>query len=212
MNSLIKKTLAKETAIYVYVDLANVFHWQSKLKWGFHITDFMNSIKALGNVKEIKVYFGDNPKKPTQSMVVKKRFRKLGAIYKSKPVKFIKKPLEEVINVRGDTLSLFSSNADKKLKELVAELQGSGIEVEEPKCNFDVEMTMDILDDEHKMSALVLFSGDSDLAAPLERVKLKGKRIYVVAVRGSIGHELKMVADHYIPFGKFYSGRKQKSV
>lgn len=67
---------------------------------------------------------------------------------------------------------------------------------------------MEIIDDLEKVSAVLLFSGDSDLTAPLERAKLKGKKIYVVGVRGMTAGELHKVKDLYIDFGRFYDGKK----
>ncbi|MFH1189002.1 MAG: NYN domain-containing protein [bacterium] len=81
--------------------------------------------------------------------------------------------------------------------------------IEEPKCNFDVEMTIDILDDTEKLTAVMLFSGDSDMCAPLERLKVKGKRIGVVGVRGMVAKELHDIKDKYIDFGKFYTGKRK---
>ena len=88
-------------------------------------------------------------------------------------------------------------------------MQKSGIVIEEPKCNFDVEMTMDMLDDVEKMTAVMLFSGDSDMCAPLERLKVKEKRIGVVGVRGKVAGELHQIKDKYIDFGKFYTGKRE---
>jgi len=67
---------------------------------------------------------------------------------------------------------------------------------------------MDMIDDIEKISGVILFSGDSDLAAPLERLKVKGKKIFIVGVRGMSATELHKVKDIYIDFGKFYRGKK----
>ena len=71
-------------------------------------------------------------------------------------------------------------------------------------------MAIDMMDDFNKMSAVLMFSGDSDLAAPLERLKVKGKRIFVVGVRGMTASELHMIKDGYFDFGKLYTGRKYR--
>ena len=86
------------------------------------------------------------------------------------------------------------------------------MKIEEPKCNFDVEMALDILDSIDKVSGILLFSGDSDLKAPLERLRLKGKNVYVFGVRGQVATELWKVLTRYIDFGKWYAGpRKRKT-
>ncbi|MBL7130791.1 MAG: NYN domain-containing protein [Candidatus Omnitrophica bacterium] len=73
-------------------------------------------------------------------------------------------------------------------------------------------MALDILDAIDKTSGILLFSGDSDLKEPLERLKLKGKHIYVFGVRGQVARELWQVLSKYIDFGKWYQGvRKRKT-
>lgn len=67
---------------------------------------------------------------------------------------------------------------------------------------------MDMLDDAEKLTAVMLFSGDSDLLAPLERLRVKNKKIYVVGVRGMVAGELHLAKDKYIDFGKFYTGKR----
>jgi len=54
----------------------------------------------------------------------------------------------------------------------------------------------------------MLFSGDSDMCAPLARLKVKGKKIAIVGVRGMVAGELHKIKDKYIDFGKFYTGKK----
>ena len=70
-------------------------------------------------------------------------------------------------------------------------------------------VTMDMLDDMDKVTAVMLFSGDSDMCAPLERLRVKGKRIGVVGVRGKVARELHHIKDKYIDFGRFYTGKRE---
>jgi uncharacterized LabA/DUF88 family protein len=67
---------------------------------------------------------------------------------------------------------------------------------------------MDMLDDTEKLTAVMLFSGDSDLKEPLERLKVKNKKIGIVGVRGIVAGELHNIKDKYIDFGKFYTGKR----
>ena len=123
-------------------------------------------------------------------------------------MKFIPKTIEEGMFFQRKTFTLFDGGDKKKIKELIDELQKSGIIIVEPKCNFDVEVAMDMLDDIEKLTAVMLFSGDSDIRAPLERLKVKGKHISVVGVRGKVADELHRIKDKYIDFGKFYTGKR----
>jgi uncharacterized LabA/DUF88 family protein len=124
-------------------------------------------------------------------------------------MKFIPKTIQDGMFFQRKTLTLFDDGVKGKISELINELQKSGIAIEEPKCNFDVEMAMDMLDDTDKLTAVMLFSGDSDMYAPLECLKVKGKHIGVVWVRGRVAGELHQVEDKYIDFGKFYNVKRE---
>lgn len=200
--------LKNESAVFVYLDLANMFHWQEVLRWRFRVEDIMKQLFSFDSVKEIKVYYGFDNQNKEASIGFHKRIRKTGAILRSKPVKYIKKTIDEALLFKSKTLTLFDDGVRDKIKELIDMIKKEGYIIKEPKCNFDVEITMDMIDDTEKISAAVLFSGDSDLAAPLERVKLKGRKAYIVGVRNMTAKELHKVKNRYIDFGKFYSGKK----
>ena len=203
------KWVNAQTAIFVYLDLTNIFHWQNALGWKFRIEDMIEQLFTFSNIKEIKVYYGKNGKDLKNSEAFHNRIKKTGAILRTKPMKFIPKTIHEGMFFQRKTLTLFDDSVKNKIRELLYELQKSGIVIEEPKCNFDVEMTMDMLDDVEKMTAVLLFSGDSDMCAPLERLKVKEKRLGVVGVRGKVAGELHQIKDKYIDFGKFYTGKRE---
>jgi len=198
----------KETIIFAYLDLTNMFHWQDILGWKFRIEDVIKQLFYFPNIKEVKIYYGLNPRDEKNSEAFHNRIKKTGAILKTKTMKFIPKTIEEGMFFQRKTLTLFDGGIKNKIYELIAELQKSGVVIEEPKCNFDVEITMDMLDDIEKFTAVLLFSGDSDLKGPLERLKVKGKKIGVVGVRGRVAKELHNITDVYIDFGKFYNGKR----
>ena len=198
----------KEASIFVYLDLTNMFHWQDVLGWKFRIEDLIEQLFTFSNIKEVKIYYGLNERDQENSEAFHNRIRKTGAILKTKPMKFILKTIKDGMFFQRKTFTLFDDGVKSKIQELVGELQKSEIVIEEPKCNFDVEMTMDILDDAEKFTAAVLFSGDSDMRAPLERLKVKNKRIGIVGVRGKVAKELHDIKDKYIDFGRFYTGKR----
>ncbi len=68
-----------------------------------------------------------------------------------------------------------------------------------PKCNFDVELTMDMLLKIEKYDTAVLFSGDSDFDKILGYLKNKGKKIIVACTRNRMSTELEEVSDKIIP-------------
>jgi len=189
-----------------------MFHWQDTLKWKFSIYYVIKQILEVKAVKELRIYYGLNTRELQKSQNFHQRLRKTGAIVISKPIKWIRKELTKDLFVKPSTLDLFDTSAHAKLDELISYLQQQGIVIEEPKCNFDVEMALDMLDNMEKVTGVLLFSGDSDLKEPLERFKLKGKHIYVFGVRGQVAAELWKVLTKYVDFGKWYQGpRKRKT-
>lgn len=203
--------IKKETAIIAYLDLSNMFYWQDVLGWKFRVKDIVEQLKSFPNMKEVKIYYGKNElneEEKIKSDVMQKRLLATGATLRTKRVKFIKKTIEEAILIKRSTRSLFNQDATDKLISLVEEIKKIKSTVEEPKCNFDVEMAMDIIDDAEKISAIMLFSGDSDMVAPLERLKIKSKRICVVGVRNMVAGELHRVENKYFNFGQFYNGKR----
>ena len=69
---------------------------------------------------------------------------------------------------------------------------------------------MDILDAIDHISGIMLFSGDSDFQEPLQRIRLKGKNVYIFGVRGQVAKELWQVCSKYFDFGKWYEGPKKR--
>lgn len=68
-----------------------------------------------------------------------------------------------------------------------------------PKCNFDVEITMDMIIKAEKYDTIMLFSGDSDFGELLDYLKSKGKKVVVICTRSRMSAELQKVADIFIP-------------
>lgn len=60
----------------------------------------------------------------------------------------------------------------------------------EYKADFDIEIAFDMVDNVDNYDSALLFSGDSDFAIVLDRIKSKGKRILVFSTRGHIALEL----------------------
>ena len=67
------------------------------------------------------------------------------------------------------------------------------------KCNFDVEITMDMLKQLPKYDTVFLWSGDSDFGPLLAYLKSKGKKIVTICARGFVSSELQKIPDLFIP-------------
>jgi len=74
--------------------------------------------------------------------------------------------------------------------------------VYEWKGNFDVELSMDVLDYFQEFTTAVLLSGDSDFAPIVKRMKENGKKIIIMSTKYHISHELIHLSDKYINLKK----------
>jgi uncharacterized LabA/DUF88 family protein len=68
--------------------------------------------------------------------------------------------------------------------------------VYEWKGNFDVELTMDVVDVLDELDTMILLSGDSDFAPLLERVKEREKRVIVMSSKRHVSKELLDIAKY----------------
>lgn len=64
--------------------------------------------------------------------------------------------------------------------------------IEDMKCNFDVEIGVDMLLDCERNSAetFILWSGDSDFADPVEKLMAVGKKVVLFATARKVSQEL----------------------
>ena len=74
--------------------------------------------------------------------------------------------------------------------------------VYEWKGDFDVELSIDVLDNLKEFDTAVLLSGDSDFAPIIERIKKNNKKIIVMSAKHHISRELIQLADKYINLKK----------
>lgn len=70
------------------------------------------------------------------------------------------------------------------------------------KGDFDVELSMDVIDNLQKFETAVLLSGDSDFAPVVKRMKDNNKRIIVMSAKHHISRELIHLTDKYINLKK----------
>ncbi len=67
------------------------------------------------------------------------------------------------------------------------------------KCNFDVEITMDMIKQLPKYDTVFLWSGDSDFGPLLAYLKSKGKKVVTVCARAFASSELQKASRPFIP-------------
>lgn len=74
--------------------------------------------------------------------------------------------------------------------------------VYEWKGDFDVELSMDVLDNLKEFETAILLSGDSDFAPVVKRMKAHNKKVIVMSSKNHISRELIQLSDKYINLKK----------
>src|SRR2546428_9411107 len=76
------------------------------------------------------------------------------------------------------------------------------------KCNFDVEMTMDMLKVVYqvKPDIIVLATGDSDFVSLIQEVRKSGVRVEVAAFEETAGTDIRLKCSGFIDLAVYYAG------
>lgn len=187
----------------VYIDYANVRPWSNKLGWHIDIKRLKQFLDSFDTIEAVNFYNGllegDEKSEKDKEEIENNKY-----ILRTKPVK--------IMNFSIDASSISSDSTvllDQFVKRsLLRKYEISTIEylndrfkdmnkkgefyIEDRKCNFDVEIGVDMLLDCERNNAetFVLWSGDSDFAEPIERLMASGKKVILFATARKVSKEL----------------------
>ena len=180
--------------IFAFVDFANVRKWAVDF-WPLENKQYLVreiDIEKLANViehvKPVKKFFyyghyGSQPELDSDHHLNVKYRQSIFRIDKAKKAGF-----------RART---------KEIKEIRTFDEDGKFVAKISKCNFDVEMTMDMLQKINKYDSVFLWSGDSDFHLLLQYLKSKGKKIVTICARNHVSAELNKYSDLFIPADPF---------
>lgn len=174
----------------VIIDWANVYGWFEKLRWEIDPKKLYKYLKKYPQIKDTRFYFGVE-KGNKKSERFQKEIEKIGYTLISKEVKWVpvsldKSHFKEFLNKLfkiADGLEKSNSDIAKLLRKLPK------IPIYRRKCDFDVEITRDILVNINNFDGLILFSGDGDYKAIVEYLLDRKKQVIVVHPFGLRGRE-----------------------
>lgn len=152
----------------VIIDFANVTHWEDVLGWRIDISKLRNLVRHMTIGKQYlrRFYYGQDYGPRDTSTTVLPWSQK---IYE---------------RARNNGFEIIT----KRVKYIVDNKRADGLV---PKCDMDVEMVIDLLNEEHNYDKVVVFSGDGDLAPAYKFLKDKyNKHIYVIGARDMVGREV----------------------
>jgi len=187
----------------IYIDYANVRPWSTKLGWHIdlkRLKQFLNSFKAVEAVSFYGGYVEDDERSEEEI----KEVENLKYIVRTKPVKILRFSID-ASSIPADSTALLKPFIRRAL---LRKYEISTIEylnerftdmnkkdeycIEDRKCNFDVEIGIDMLIDSERNNTVVfvLWSGDSDFADPVKKLLEAGRKVVLCATAGKIASEL----------------------
>lgn len=187
----------------IYIDYANVRPWSEKLGWHIDLRRLKQFLDSFNTIKAVNFYNGylegDTKSEKEIEEVENNKY-----ILRTKPVKVmrfsidassISKDSTALIGqfIRRALLRQYKIETVEYLNEKFREMNEKGkYFIEDRKCNFDVEIGVDmLLDFENKgTETFVLWSGDSDFADPLEKLLKAGKKVAIFATSRKVSREL----------------------
>lgn len=187
----------------IYIDWQNVIHWQEKLDWHFDAKRLKRFFDSFNSIRSVSIYTGiltDNE----DSIEQVEKMKEYGYRVLSKPVKLM--PLSiDVSSIPENSPDILKNFIDKQLltkldletieflNKKLSNLNKQGLlKIEKQKCNFDVELAMDIQKaiDFNSVENYIILSGDSDFADTISRIKENNKKAVIFSISRKVTSEL----------------------
>jgi len=187
----------------MYIDYANVRPWSNKLGWHIDIRrlkQFLDSFDVIDAISFYNGYLeGDERSEKEIKEIENRKY-----IVRTKAVKILRFSID-ASSISSDSTALLKQfirrallrrceiGTIEYLNERFKEMNKKGeFYIEDRKCNFDVEIGVDMLLDYERNGTenFVLWSGDSDFADPIRKLLEAGKKVVLFATAGRISSEL----------------------
>ena len=168
IKKFLKSFSSKRERTIVIVDFGNVEKWKNSLKWQIGIKELAQLVKNFSSGKEFlrRFYYGADygPNEKSDNIV-----------------EWSKSILEKAKMNRFKVV-------DKRVKYIHNLNNKFGFD---KKCDFDVDMAIDLIKEQDNYDTIVLFSGDGDIMCAIRYLKEKyNKSCIVFGARDHIGREV----------------------
>jgi uncharacterized LabA/DUF88 family protein len=194
--------LAERTIMYI--DYANVRPWANKLKFHIDLKRLKQFLDSFSQIDKVHFYqgtlAGDKDSENSIQEVLDRKY-----VLHTKPVKIMDLSIDvtslqsiqspDLLKdfIRSSLLKTLTLDQVEGLNKHLKNLNNQGIlKLKDKKCNFDVEIGVDMLLDLQNNNAdtFVLWSGDSDFSDPLQQLLDANKNVILFATAGRIAREL----------------------
>lgn len=190
-------------AVRMYIDYANVRPWSTRLGWHVDLKRLKQFLDSFDTIEAVNFYggylAGDERSEQEIKDVEQHKY-----IVRTKPVKIMQFPID-ASSIPADSTALLDQFVKRSLlrryevstieylNERFRDMNKKGeLYIEDRKCNFDVEIGVDMLLDFERNSTdiYVLWSGDSDFADPVRKLLQAGKKVVLFATARKVSREL----------------------
>jgi uncharacterized LabA/DUF88 family protein len=186
----------------VYIDFGNVRGWTKRLGWQIDLKKLKELFDSFG-VAETRFYFGTFPG-DVGSQKFMTFVHRIGYTVRTKTVKIMQLSIDvssisprspDILNnfIKDTLLRQLRIEVIEHLNEELGLLNKAGmLHIEQPKCNFDVEIASDmrVAHLMKKASSFCLWSGDSDFADTVKELINDKKTVSVFGTARVIASEL----------------------
>ncbi len=192
----------------VYIDYANVRPWSEKLGWHIELRRLKQFLDSFDTIEAVNFYngylAGDERSEKEKTEAENNKY-----FLRTKPVKIMELSID-VSSILPDSTVLISQfirrallkkyeiTTIEYLNERFKDMNKKGeYFIKDMKCNFDVEIGVDMLLDCERNSAetFILWSGDSDFADPIEKLMSAGKKVILFATVRKVSKELSTLVE-----------------
>lgn len=187
MNPQILKLKGKAA---VFIDWANVYGWKKSLKKEVEPEKLFSYFKKYPDVKEINFYYGED--KHPKSKEFLNKMKKIGFRIISKEVKYIPVNLDasHFHDIAKEVRTSLTAISTLKTEEVEKLLQLLSKKVLRRKCDFDIEIVMDVYRCLQTMDTFILCSGDGDFAPLYNLLITLKKQVIIIFAHGHLGKEI----------------------
>ena len=196
------------TKTRVYIDYANVRPWSEKLGWHIELKRLKQFLDSFDTIEAVNFYNG-YLKGNERSEKEKKEAEDCKYVLRTKPVKIMNFSIDASSILADSTVLLdqfvrrallkkYEISTVEYLNERFKDMNKKGeYFIEDMKCNFDVEIGVDMLLDCERNSAetFILWSGDSDFADPIDKLMNAGKKVILFATARKVSRELSALVE-----------------
>jgi uncharacterized LabA/DUF88 family protein len=191
------------SAARMYIDYANVRPWSNKLGWHIDLKRLKQFMDSFNQIQAVNLYHGYLAGDARSEQEIKDA-EQHKYVVRTKPVKIMRFAID-ASSIPKDSTALLDQFVKRSLlrKYEVATIEYLNDRftdmnrkgewyIEDRKCNFDVEMGVDILLDAERAQTdtFVIWSGDSDFADPVLRLLKAGKKVVLFATARKVSKEL----------------------